>query len=219
MNKEWAELNKDIQKNIGKKGTFNCGIAELLSLRKMLCDALISMRSELGNEQFSACPFMNANGYHNKTIAYSIWHIFRIEDIVANSVICNSEQVFFSNDYQRRINASITTTGNELVGEQIVDFSRELNIDELYSYALQVKESTEEILNKLSFTDLRSKPTGNREKIVNTSVSSDISAEWLINYWFNKDIKGLILMPFSRHWIMHTEAALRVKDKMLAKNR
>lgn len=214
MNKEWSELNKSIQKNICKRDTFSCGIAELLSLRNTLMGALNSLRSEVKNEQFYACPFMNADGYQSKTVAYSIWHIFRIEDIVANSVINDSEQIFFAHDYCNRINAPITTTGNELVKQQIVDFSRALRIDELYNYALQVKESTEEFLNKLSFTDLRAKPTGNREKIVNTSVSSDENAEWLIDYWFNKDIKGLILMPFSRHWIMHVEAALRIKNKL-----
>ena len=36
----------------------------------------------------------------------------------------------------------------------------------------------------------------------------------VIDYWCNKDIRGLIQMPFSRHWIMHTEACLRVKNKI-----
>ncbi|MDE6293763.1 MAG: phage head-tail adapter protein [Clostridiales bacterium] len=215
MNKEWSELNKSIQNNIGKKETFSIGIAELLSLRNSLMDALNSLRTELRDEQFSACPFINTNGYHNKTIAYSIWHVFRIEDIVAHSVINDSEQVFFANDYSRRMNAPITTTGNELEKEQIVEFSRDLNIDELYNYAKQVKASTEDYLNKLSFEDLRTKPTGNREKIENVSVAMNEYAEWLIDYWFYKDIKGLILMPFSRHWIMHIEAALRIKNKLL----
>lgn len=214
MNKEWSELNKSIQKNFGKKETFNSGIAELLSLRNTLFNALTSLRTELNNEQFCACPFINANGYHNKTIAYSIWHVFRIEDIVANSVIRDDQQVFFSHDYRRRINSPITTTGNELLKQQIVDFSHELNIDELYNYAKQVKESTDELLKDLTFTDLRVKPIGNIEKIINVSVNSDENAKWLIDYWFNKDIKGLILMPFSRHWIMHVEAALRIKNKL-----
>ncbi len=214
MNKEWSELNKSIQKHIGKKEMFDCGIAELLSLRNTLFDALTSLHAELNDEQFCACPFMNINGYHNKTIAYSIWHIFRIEDIVTHSVIRDDQQVFFAHDYRRRINSPITTTGNELIKQQIVDFSRELNIDELYNYAIQVKESTDEFLNKLAFPDLRDKPTGNKEKIENVSVSSDESAKWLVDYWFNKDIKGLILMPLSRHWIMHVEAALRIKNKL-----
>ncbi len=35
-----------------------------------------------------------------------------------------------------------------------------------------------------------------------------------IDYWCNKDIRGLIQMPFSRHWIMHIEACLRIKKKI-----
>lgn len=216
MNKEWSELNKSIQKNICKKETFNCGIAGLLDLRQKLMDTLLCIRSEMGDKPLCESPFMNVNGYHNKTIAYSIWHIIRIEDIVANSVIRNGEQIFFAYDYQHRINAPITTTGNELVKQQIVDFSRELNIDELYNYAIQAKESVDEFLNKLSFSDLRAKPMGVRAKVANTCVSSDKNAEWLVDYWFNKDIKGLVLMPFSRHWIMHVEAALRIENKLLA---
>lgn len=34
-----------------------------------------------------AILFVNADGYHSKTIAYSLYHIFRIEDIVAHTVI------------------------------------------------------------------------------------------------------------------------------------
>ena len=46
-------------------------------------------------------------------------------------------------------------------------------------------------------------------------VSDDESAVWLIDYWCNKDISGLIKMPLSRHWIMHIEAANRIKEKIL----
>ena len=45
-------------------------------------------------------------------------------------------------------------------------------------------------------------------------VSSDKNAIWLIDYWCGKDIRGLIQMPFSRHWIMHIEACLRIKKKL-----
>ena len=45
-------------------------------------------------------------------------------------------------------------------------------------------------------------------------MSKDESAIWLIDYWCGKDIRGLIQMPFSRHWIMHIEASLRIKNKI-----
>ena len=78
------------------------------------------------------CRHLEMHGFQ-ATIAYSIWHIFRIEDIVAHTVIKEEEQVFFAGNYQKRINSPIITTGNELVKQQIAEFSKQLNLDELYS--------------------------------------------------------------------------------------
>ena len=57
-------------------------------------EILTSFNEELSRKEFDAIPFINADGYHSKTIAYSIWHIFRIEDIVAHTWINESEQFF-----------------------------------------------------------------------------------------------------------------------------
>ena len=127
MNKEWSELNKVMQAQIKKKDTYEEGIRTLFDLRNRLMQTLISIREESCREDFDAILFINADGYHRKTIAYSIWHIFRIEDIVAHTVINEDEQVFFAGDYQTRINSPIITTGNELVKQQIADFSEKLN--------------------------------------------------------------------------------------------
>ena len=49
---------------------------------------------------------------------------------------------------------------------------------------------------------------------MNFFVSEEAQAAWLTDYWCGKNIRGLIQMPFSRHWIMHTEAALRIQKKL-----
>ena len=216
MNKEWSELNKLMQTQIKKKDTYDSGICTLFSLRDNLWDMIISFKDELSREEFNAIPYINAEGYHSKTIAYSLWHIFRIEDIVAHTLIKGDEQVFFREGYQKRINSPIITTGNELVKQEIADFSEQLNMDELYSYLSDVKRSTESILRDLSYDDLRKKISAERkERLESLSVvSKEESAIWLIDYWCNKDIRGLIQMPFSRHWIMHIEACLRIKKKI-----
>lgn len=109
MNKVWSELNKTMQTQIKKKDTYKAGIDTLIHLRNQLMETLTSFNEKLSREDFDAIPFINADGYHSKTIAYSIW---------------------------------------------------------------------------------------------------------LIDYWCGKDIRGLIQMPFSRHWIMHIEASLRIKNKI-----
>lgn len=216
MNKEWSELNKRMQSQIGKKDTYKEGVDTLFELRNQLMETLTSLYDELSREEFNEIPFINADGYHSKTIAYSIWHIFRIEDIVAHTLINEDEQVFFAGNYQERIHSPIITTGNELVKQQIVDFSEQLDLKELYSYIFEVKESTEKIIQNLSHAELKRKvPEGRREYLRSLHVvSDDEEAIWLIDYWCNKDVRGLIQMPFSRHWIMHIEASLRIKNKI-----
>ncbi len=217
MNKEWAELNKTMQLQIKKKDTFAMGMDTLLALRKALMEQIMQLKKELSPKDFSAMPYMNAKGYHNKTIAYSLWHIFRIEDIVVHSLMAGDEQVFFQKDYQKRINSPIITTRNELVKEEISDFSKRLSLNELYHYIADVDEATTQVLNVLAYSDIKVKIADERRQeleLLNV-VSNDENAHWLIDYWCTKDVKGLIQMPLSRHWIMHIEACLRIKDRLL----
>lgn len=216
MNKEWSELNKAMQMKLKKKDSYISGIETLYKLREQLMYELDSFKTELSRNDFDSMPFINANGYHSKNIAYSLWHIFRIEDIVAHTLINSDEQVFFIGDYQKRINSPIITTGNELLKHEISEFSSQLNIDELYNYIRDVKGSTESIIADLSYDMLKYRISSERINALKASecVSKNESAVWLIDYWCSKDIRGLIQMPFSRHWIMHTEAAIRIKNKI-----
>ncbi|NMN01488.1 phage head-tail adapter protein [Bifidobacterium panos] len=214
MNKEWSDLNKTLQMQLRKESTFSEGIKTLLTLRQALMDELLNMKHELRREDFNAMPFPNAKGYHSKTIAYSIWHVFRIEDIVAHSLIQNDSEIF--NAYQSKIGAPIITTGNELAGSQIEDFSKAIDLDALYAYAVAVKDSTDRLLKQLSYRDLHRKfGEADKERLQRLQVvSTDESACWLIEYWCGKDVRGLLRMPFSRHWIMHIEASIRIKNKI-----
>ena len=205
-----------MQSLIKKTDTFDQGKNVLFELRNDLMNTLLSFKTELNREDFDSMPFMNADGYHSKNIAYSIWHIFRIEDIVAHTLVCGDEEILFSGNYQSRINSPIVTTGNEIVKDQISDFTKQLDIDELFSYIVDVKKSTEEIIRNKTFSDLKLKVTNERRENLKALgvVSTDENAVWLIDYWCNKDLRGLIQMPFSRHWIMHIEACLRIKNKL-----
>lgn len=216
MNKSWSELNRKMQIQLKKEATFSDGIETLFELRKELMQAADGFFRDFSREEFCAMPFINAEGYHSKTVAYSFWHIFRIEDIVANTLIAGCGQVFFRENYKERTNSPIITTGNELVKQQIAEFSRQLNLGELQNYIHEVKAQTEKILCALSYSDLKKKVSAERRKELESLnvVSTDESAAWLVDYWCGKDFRGLVKMPFSRHWIMHIEAALRIAGKL-----
>jgi hypothetical protein len=209
-------MNKEMQALIAKNATFRDGIEMLLTLRKSLFEQVTQIVSTYPEEAFYRMPFAWAEGYHSKTLAYSIWHIFRIEDIVAHEMIAEDQQVLFREDFQTALHSPIVTTGNELVGDEIAAFSKQLNIQVLYRYAQEVMQSTDRILMGLEYSDLKQRfGEEMREKLLRTGcVSEAESAVWLIGYWCSKDVQGLIRMPFSRHWIMHIEAMQRIKNRL-----
>ena len=110
----------------------------------------------------------------------------------------------------------ITKVAGVMTVKEALDFSKQLDIDELYAYIQEVKKSTEEIVKGLSYDMLKQKVSEDRKNILISQnvVSTDEEAYWLVDYWCGKDIRGLIQMPFSRHWIMHIEACLRIKNKI-----
>lgn len=216
MNRDWSDKNKEIQKLLGKESTFREGIQKLIAFRGEMFEQITQIWNGFPKEAFYQMPFAGADGYHSKTLSYSVWHIFRIEDIVAHELIVQDRQIFFDGDYQQSLHASIITTGNELAGETLVEFSKSLDIDALYLYAKAVMEKTNAILDGLSYADMKRRfDTKIRERLTDTHcVSEDESAAWLITYWCEKDVRGLIKMPFCRHWIMHIEAMQRIKNKL-----
>ena len=92
-------------------------------------------------------------------------------------------------------------------------------MEELYHYITDVDASTTQLLKSLTFPNTKEKITDEKRKKLDLLhvVSEDETACWLIDYWCKKDVKGLLQMPLSRHWIMHIEACLRIRDKQFFK--
>ena len=200
---------------MNKKSSFKDGINKLIELRTLLFNEWERAMKDLSIEGYSTQPFKNRDGYDSKTIAYSIFHVFRIEDIVLNTLINNRQQIFNRDNYQKKMNAMINTTGNELIRESISSFSKTLIIEELWKYAKKVFEESNKWLLLIDYDDLKIVYSElDKERIKNTKTVAE-SENWLIDYWCGKDIKGLLGMPFSRHWIMHLEASLRIRNKMV----
>ena len=216
MNKDWSDKNKKMQALIGKELTLAEGIDLLIDLRNDLLTQISYIVNGYPEEAFYQMPFAGADGYHSKTLAYSMWHIFRIEDIVAHTLIKGDEQVLFLGEWQKKTGSPLITTGNELAGDEIAEFSKKLDVKALFDYCKAVMDSTNELLRGLSYKDLKRRFSDeDKNRVLDSKcVSADENAAWLIDYWCEKDVRGLIKMPFSRHWIMHIEAMCRISNKL-----
>ena len=217
--KNQAELSaffKQVQASIKKKDEFEDGKKYLLELRKCLLEIYCHIFDSVEGDRYSAMPLSN-----DKTIAYYLYHANRIEDITSNTLILDKTQIFHEKDYQKRIGAFISTTGNELRREQLVEFSKSLNIEELKKYVEEVFANTNELIKKATFAESKKKISPEiREKLIElNSVSTDDNAFWLVDYWCKKDYQGLFLMPFSRHQFTHLRGCLRIMKKVCTNNK
>lgn len=72
MDKEWSEKNKRTQILLGKETTYKEGIELLIEFRKEMFEQVSQIVNGYPVEAFYQMPFANVNGYHSKTLSYSI---------------------------------------------------------------------------------------------------------------------------------------------------
>jgi hypothetical protein len=152
-----------------------------------------------------------------RTILYGLWHSARIEDITMNILVAGDEQIINTENWIKRIHSPISTTGNELNPIEILEFSKNININELRNYRIAVGRKSQHIIRNLTFSDLKRKfSKESLSRIMEEkAVSSLPSANWLIDFWSKKNISGILLMPVTRHHIVHINEGFKAKDKYL----
>lgn len=218
--KLWNENIKQLKSIILKQDKFEDAINLCLELHAMVHSSTMScinketFEDELweGLDEATIREVTNEKG---RTIAYGIWHSTRIEDITMNILVNDGEQVINTENWIERINPMIKDTGNALTNEQILEFSKYINIEALRDYRIAVGRKTEEIIKKLKFSDMKRKvEKHNLQRILDEeAVSKDEAAIWLIDFWGRKNVSGLLLMPATRHHVVHINECFKAKKK------
>ncbi len=151
------------------------------------------------------------------TIAWNLWHLTRIEDLTANILIAEDSQVLNCGDWLDKMKVSVTDTGNSMNDSEIAEFSAQLDMLELRNYRIAVGRKTREILKKLIPKDMKRKvkPESIRRIWEEGGVTEAEQSRWLLEFWGKKTVAGIILMPITRHQVVHINDSLKLKSKIL----
>lgn len=153
-----------------------------------------------------------ANGEHS--IAWVFWHLTRIEDVAMNLLVAGTPQVIREDRWSERIRSPIFHTGNAMSVPAVAELSALINIEALRDYRLTVGERTREIIYRLQPGALKQKiiPTRLRQVFDEGAVLE--AAREIVDYWGRRTVAGLLLMPATRHNIVHLNEAARIKAKL-----
>jgi len=184
-----SEIFKLFQEKIKKRSSFEEGKQYLLTLRKELTAVYDYIFATCSNDDFCKMPLAK-----DKTIAYYLYHLIRIEDITSNTLIAGRTQIFFTGNYDKLMKSSIITTGNEICRDDLVEFSAMIKIDEFINYAYAVLNNINTIIQNMSFEESKMKVSEQRKAdvIKTQTVSDDESAFWLVDYWCKKNLRRFI---------------------------
>ncbi|MCR4621131.1 MAG: hypothetical protein K5663_03530 [Clostridiales bacterium] len=143
-------------------------------------------------------------GTKTVSVCWQFWHTYRIEDLVSNILMENGQQIF-NDEWQRKICSSISDTGNALELDEVIEWSKNINAEELRKYMIAVGKNTRRILSALTLEQIRSMvPEEWVMRILEEGgVTADFRSVWLLVFWGRLTIGGMILTPMTSHHMMH----------------
>jgi hypothetical protein len=160
-------------------------------------------------EQLRYCSPRNPH-----SAAWKIWHIARIEDVTMNLLLADSAQVLHSGGWPDKLEITAVSVGNEMSDEEIVGLSESINVKAVLDYRLAVGKRTRSLVRRLKADLLWQPPTPDRlQRLFEEGAVIDRTT-WLRDYWGGHLAANLLLMPASRHCLVHLNEIERMRSKL-----
>jgi hypothetical protein len=218
---DWNPEQTALREALSKAERFNEAVRLCLELHGLVHSGQIASSKKptvfdelldgLTEEAFAVMSSPNGT-----SIAWNIWHITRIEDITANILIAGGKQVL-NTTWLKKIGATVRDTGNAMTKDEILNFSRSLNMNMLISYRDEVGRRTRDIVKNVKPPDLKRKmkPESVERILAEGGVTSHKDSLWLLDFWGKKTVAGILLMPITRHQILHLNDSMKLKKKIM----
>ena len=152
------------------------------------------------------------------SIVWCLWHLTRCEDITMNMLVAGTPQLLLWDGWFERMKISFQDTGNAMSPEEIRVFSEMVDIPALLGYRQAVGRRTREIVKSLRTEEFKRKtdPLRLQQVLVEGAVLG--SQQWLTDYWGGLTVAGLLLMPPTRHNLVHLNEAGKIKQKCTSRS-
>jgi hypothetical protein len=216
---EWNENQKKLRSLLTKRGGFQDGIRLFLKQHGMLHTAVITpdLPHHFQDEVLEDFPHeywrvILPNGEHS--VVWLIWHLTRVEDATLSMLVAGEDPLFEQEGWQKKLGISFADPGNAMTQVEIQQLSDEMDIDALLQYREAVARHTREIVQSLTSEAMQQKVSASQiERMKEIGVVREAD-QWLLDYWGGLTVAGILLMPPTRHTMVHINEVREIKKKM-----
>ena len=215
--KSWSAQQKELRAALADETQQNQAINLFMRQHSVLHSAKVSpvawsyeddLLDDLSEEKWRR---ILPNGEHS--IVWNIWHITRIEDAVMNLLVAGKPQLFNEENWQQRLNAPLVNSGNEIAMADIVQLSELVDIEALREYRTAVGKNTQATVSTLTYADFKQKTDPHRLQQIMAEGVLVPEAKGILDYWSRRTIAGLLLMPPTRHNLVHLNEIDALKQR------
>lgn len=114
-----------------------------------------------------------------------------------------------------RLGVTVRDTGNAMDAAAVAALSAAVDIPALRAYRLAVGQRTREVVQRAQAGQFKQPVEQSRLEQIRAQGGVVEGALGILAYWGSLTLGGLLLMPPTRHGMIHLNEALRLKRKLL----
>jgi hypothetical protein len=214
----WNEQHKALRAALTSRDKWPQAVDLFFQVHSMVHTAELSQGSVYSLEDeiwpgLTEAQFRRIPPKAEHSIVWNIWHLARIEDVTMNILVAGQEQVFTTGGWQSKLGVTACETGNSMSQDEIVQLSQQVDLEALRAYRLAVGRSTQEVVKQLRPDLYKQKVDSVRLKRIVDEGAVLAASTGLLAYWGGLTMAGLLLMPPTRHNLVHINESLTLKNK------
>jgi hypothetical protein len=147
------------------------------------------------------------------SIVWHIWHMTRIEDVTANTLLRGQAEMLDRGGWLARLGVEARHVGTGDTDEEVRGFSEQVDVAALLAYREAVGRETRAWVRDLDFATLDEVPDVAARVAAAPPIVSERAA-WLVRFYTGKSAAFLLGFPINGHGYMHWAEARVTRDRL-----
>lgn len=158
-------------------------------------------------------PHLRASPDGLCSIAWHIWHMTRIEDVVANILLRGEPEILDRDGWLGRLGVETRLVGTGATDEEVRDFAERVDVAALLAYRDAVGRATRAWVRTLDVASLDAVPDLTARLAAAPPIVGERAA-WLPRFYSGKSGAFLLTFPITNHGFMHWAEARATRARL-----
>jgi hypothetical protein len=148
------------------------------------------------------------------SIAWCVWHLARVEDVVINTILRGEPQLLAREDWGPRMRVPDARVGTGFAAAEVDALSRAVDLDALDAYWRAVREATAAWLPGVPEAALDAVPDVRARLDAVAPIAPPAAQEGLIRFWSDRPAAFLARFPLVHHGYLHIGEMLAIRGRL-----